>query len=173
MTIDPVIATIVQYGLAWLFLAAAMHKARDLVDFRSVLATYRVVPDALVTPAAWVVMAAEIAIGVGLLLRQPVAYAGAAALLVGYALVIALNLARGRRFIDCGCGGATQPLSTGLVVRNAMLAIVATIGLVPVASRTIGWIDIVSIVAGVVVAGALYGAINQLLAARARLEEWV
>jgi len=173
MTIDPVIATIVQYAYAWLFLAAALHKLADIADFRSVLATYRVLPEASVAAAAWLVVAVEIAIGVGLLLQQRAAYAGGAAVLVGYAAVIGLNLVRGRRFIDCGCGGATQPLSTGLVVRNAMLALVVTIGLVPVASRAIGWIDIVSIVAGVVVAGALYAAANQLLAARARLEEWV
>ncbi len=34
-----------------------------------------------------------------------------------------LNLLRGRRFIDCGCGGAAQPLSIGLVLRNVVLAI--------------------------------------------------
>jgi len=173
MTIDPVIATIVQYALAWLFLAAAAHKARDMVDFRNVVATYRVLPDALVGAAAWSVVGAEMAIGVGALLQQRIAFAGAAAVLSGYAAVMALNLRRGRRFIDCGCGGAAQPLSLGLIVRNLVLATAALCALLPTASRGIGWIDVVSMVAGVLVAGTLYAAANQLLAARARLEEWV
>jgi len=173
MTIDPVIATIVQYALAWLFLAAAMYKLRDIADFRIVLATYRVMPDAFVAPAVGLVVAIEFAIGIGLLLQRRIAYAAAAAVLVGYATVIGLNLVRGRRLIDCGCGGAAQPLSVGLVVRNCVLAVLALFGLAPVAARVVGWIDVVTIVAGVAAAGALYAAANQLLAARARLEEWV
>ena len=47
---------------------------------------------------------------------------GGAALLLAYAAVMAINLVRGRRFIDCGCGGAAQPLSLGLVLRNVVLA---------------------------------------------------
>jgi uncharacterized membrane protein YphA (DoxX/SURF4 family) len=173
MTIDPVIATIVRCALAWLFLAAAIHKLRDLGDFRSVLAAYRVMPEALVGAAAWLVAVFEIAIGVGALLRLPAAFVGAAVVLTGYAAAIGVNLTRGRRFIDCGCGGAAQPLSAGLVVRNGVLASVALVGLVPVASRAVGWLDVFAMVAGVAVVGALYAAANQLLAARARLEEWV
>jgi len=173
MTIDPIIATIAQYAMAWLFLAAAMHKVRDAADFRNVVATYRVLPDALVGVAAWSVVIVEIAIGVGALFREPAAFAGAAIVLLGYAAVMSLNLRRGRRFIDCGCGGAAQPLSPGLVARNGVLAVVALLGLAPIAPRAIGWIDVVSMVAGVVVVGVLYATANQLLAARARLEEWV
>jgi hypothetical protein len=173
MTIDPAIGAIIQYAVAWLFLAAAVHKVRDLTDFRGIVATYRVLPDAFVGVATWTVVAVEFAIGIGALLRQGAAFVGAAAVLLGYAALIGVNLLRGRRFIDCGCGGAAQPLSVGLVVRNGVLAFAALIGLVPVASRAIGWIDVVSMVAGVAVIGALYAAANQLLAARARLEEWV
>ena len=90
-----------------------------------------------------------------------------------YAGVMTINLLRGRRFIDCGCGGATQPLSVGLVLRNVVLAIAAITALVPAPARPLGWLDVVSMAAGVLVLGALYAATNQLLAARARLEEWV
>jgi Methylamine utilisation protein MauE len=173
MTIDPVIATIVQYALAWLYLSAAVHKLRDISDFRGVITTYRVVPEVLVGAVAWLVVGIEAAIGFGVLFRQPIAFAGAAMVLFGYAAVIGLNLLRGRRFIDCGCGGAAQPLSVGLVVRNVVLAMAAVCALAPTTSRAIGWVDVVSMVAGVLVAGTLYAAANQLLAARARLEEWV
>jgi len=39
-----------------------------------------------------------------------------------FTTAIAINLARGRVSIDCGCGGATgQKLSIGLVVRNLLM----------------------------------------------------
>jgi hypothetical protein len=173
MNVDPVIATIIRFALGWLFLAASAHKLRDMTDFRSVLATYRILPERLVVVAAWLVVVAEICIGVGMLWQFSVAYIGGAGLLLAYAGVMAINLMRGRRFIDCGCGGATQPLSIGLVLRNVVLAIAAVVALVPAPARPLGWLDIVSMVAGVLVLGALYAATNQLLAARARLEEWV
>jgi hypothetical protein len=101
------------------------------------------------------------------------AFIGGAALLLAYAGVMTINLMRGRRFIDCGCGGATQPLSIGLVLRNVVLAVAAITALVPAPTRPLGWLDVVSMGAGVLVLGTLYAATNQLLAARARLEEWV
>jgi uncharacterized membrane protein YphA (DoxX/SURF4 family) len=173
MNLDPVIATIIRFALGWLFLAASAHKLKDMADFRSVLATYRILPERLVTIAAWLVVAAEIGIGVGMLWQFKAAYVGGAALLLLYAGVMTINLMRGRRFIDCGCGGATQPLSLGLVLRNVVLAIAAVTALVPAPARPLEWLDIVSMGAGVLVLGALYAATNQLLAARARLEEWV
>jgi len=45
------------------------------------------------------------------------------ALLVLYSSAIAINLVRGRRDIECGCGGAAThvPLSGWLLARNAAL----------------------------------------------------
>ena len=118
-------------------------------------------------------VALEVCIGLGMLWQLSVAYVGGAAMLLAYAGAMTINLVRGRRFIDCGCGGATQPLSVGLVMRNVVLAAAALIALVPAPARPLGWLDITSMIAGVLVLGALYAATNQLLAARARLEEWV
>ncbi len=118
MSIDPVIATILRFALGWLFLAAAAHKLKDMIDFRTVLATYRVLPQSIVAVVAWCIVLVEICVGLGALWQYAAAFVGAAALLLGYAGVMAINLARGRRFIDCGCGGATQPLSVGLLLRN-------------------------------------------------------
>src|SRR5512147_2676588 len=173
MSVDPVIAMILRFALGWLFLAAAAHKLKDMVDFRTVLATYRVLPQPVVAVAAWGVVVVEVCIGLGAMWQYPAAFVGAAAVLLGYAGVMGINLVRGRRFIDCGCGGATQPLSVGLVVRNVVLAMAALFALLPQAQRQIGWVDFVSMAAGVIVIAMLYAAVNQLLAARARLEEWV
>lgn len=54
----------------------------------------------------------------------PWAEAGAVALLLLFAAAMAINLARGRADIDCGCGQSflKQTLSWSLVARNAALA---------------------------------------------------
>lgn len=173
MSVDPVIVMIARFGVAWLFLAAALHKVRDSGDFRAVLAIYDVVPDRVVGAVAKLIIAVECVIAAGALAQYRPAYAGAAFVLFCYAGAIGVNLLRGRRFIDCGCGGAAQPLSAGLVVRNIVLSVGAFIALLPTLPRPLGWLDVLSVVAGGAVLGALYAATNQLLAARAQFEEWV
>ena len=173
MTFDPVIVLVVRLGLALLLLGAAFQKLRDIGDFRVVLATYRVLPDRFVGVAAWIVVAFEVVVGIGALLQIRPAYVGAIVLLLGYAGAMALNLWRGRRLIDCGCGGGVQPLTIGLVVRNVVLAVGASVALSPAFVRPLGWLDFVSVTGGTAMLVLLYAATNQLLAARARLEEWV
>ena len=46
----------------------------------------------------------------------------ALSLFVLYAVAISINLFRGRRHIDCGCGGDGTAIGWGLVVRNVVLA---------------------------------------------------
>jgi uncharacterized membrane protein YphA (DoxX/SURF4 family) len=174
MIVGPVAATIVRLALGWLFVAAATHKLNDMADFGSVLGTYRIVPERLVSMAAWLVTAVELAVGVGLVVHSRVAAIGAAALLIGYGAAIGVNLARGRRAIDCGCGGAPQPLSVALVVRNVLLAVAALALLLPFGTRPLTWVDVVATLLGVLVLGVLYTTANQVIAARARFEEdWV
>ena len=173
MTIDPVIVLLARLGLGWLFLAAALHKLSDIGGFRVILTTYRVLPERLVGVAAWGIAIVECVIGIGALLQRAPAHVAAVVLLLVYAAAIGLNLARGRRNIDCGCGGAAQPLSLGLVARNVLLALGGIIALVPTIARPLGWLDFVSVIAGTAVLGMVYAATDQLLAARARLEEWV
>jgi hypothetical protein len=173
MMVDPVIASIVRLCIAWLFLASAVHKLRAPREFRGVLAAYRMLPERLVMPVSIAIVLLELAIGGAALAQFSLAYAAAAAVLIGYAALMAINLARGHRLIDCGCGGVAQPLSGALVLRNLVVAAAAWLALLPASSRPLGWIDAVSILFGATVFGALYAAGNELLAARARLEEWV
>jgi uncharacterized membrane protein YphA (DoxX/SURF4 family) len=173
MTLDPVIVSIARLAIAWLFIASAVHKLRSLRDFRSVLVSYRLLPDSFVASAAIVVPLVELAIGGAALAQYPLAYVAAGIALLGYAAAMTINLARGRRLLDCGCGGVAQPLSIALVVRNLVLAGVAWLSLSPVAARPLGWIDALTILLGAAVAGVVYAAANELMAARARLEEWV
>jgi NADH:ubiquinone oxidoreductase subunit K len=101
--------------LAALHLAAAGAKLLDLRGFAAVLADYRMVPAALLLPLAIAVVVLEVAIGVGLLLRnwrRPAALT-AAALAGLYAVVLSATLARGIPLSNCGCFGVylARPLT--------------------------------------------------------------
>ena len=65
-------------------------------------------------------MGAEALVIVGLIVpaTRPAAAMLAFALLAIYGVAIAINLVRGNRRIDCGCGGAGQGLSWFLVGRK-------------------------------------------------------
>lgn len=154
---DPAAAGIVVGVVALVLLGAAWHKLSEPHAFLSALAAYRVVPLPLLDPLAKAIPWAEVVIAGGLLVpfsRLGALYA-AAALFALYGTAIALNLLRGRSYIDCGCGGAAHPLSWGLVVRNAVLAVAALAVTSPTAERAFDWLDAVTLVAGVL---AFYGA---------------
>ena len=165
---DPVIDVTVRAALALLFLAAAGHKVRDLGRFRSTLAEYRLLPAALVPAGTVLVVGTEAAIAVALVVPvlRVTALAAAAALLGLYGAAIAVNLARGRRDLDCGCTGPTvrRPISGWLVARNAALAAVALAAVTPVHGRTLVWIDGLTIAGATAVLAALHASLDRLLA---------
>ena len=125
--VAPLVASTAQIFVSLIFLAAALHKLRDPQRFVASLRDYRVLPATGVPAAAAIVGITEAAIVVGVWLPTLRAMAGAAAagLLVVYGAAIAINLARGRREIDCGCTWARdgQPISLALVLRNAVLVL--------------------------------------------------
>jgi hypothetical protein len=108
------------------FVLAAPQKAQHWRIFTGVLANYRLLPRALVTPAAALLPPLEMLVGVLLLSAQvrPFGAWAAIALLSVFAAAMAINLKRGRSEIDCGCGRSLlkQNLSWVLVSRNAGLA---------------------------------------------------
>jgi hypothetical protein len=148
--IDPVVAWVARVVLAGVFASAARHKWRHFTAFSAALAAHRLVPDALVAPLARGFAAAETAVAAGLLApaSATAASCAAAALLALYSGAIAINLARGRREIDCGCSARPQPLSGGLLARNAALAAAALPAALPAAQRTFVWVDALSAAAG-------------------------
>ncbi|HLK13052.1 MAG TPA: MauE/DoxX family redox-associated membrane protein [Candidatus Binatia bacterium] len=170
---DPAIVLVLRGALALLFLIAAAHKARDPGRFRAVLADYRLLPARLVAPAAVALPAVEGTLAAALCApgqRAP-GLVGAAALLLLYAGAMAVNLARGRRDVDCGCMGpaAHRPIAPGLVARNVALAAAAVAGLVPTAPRPLVWVDAVTAAGGTAALAALWGAAGRLLANRPAL----
>jgi hypothetical protein len=170
LTVDPALAIVLRAGLALLFATAAAHKLRDFGAFRDALEGYRLVPAPALGPSACGLIAAELGTAAALVLSEHGGVA-AAALLGLYSAAIALNLARGRREIDCGCFGPAmrQPLSLALVLRNLGLIALALVCLLPVGTRALGPLDALVIAAAVALAALLHGALNGLIANAPRL----
>ncbi len=119
--------------IALTYLTASFGKMRHWAVFQGVVANYRLLPDALVAPFAYLLPPFEMLLGAALLfgLLSPWTELAAAALLLVFAAAIGLNLKRGRRHIDCGCfqSALKQSLSWTLVVRNVVLALLLGIAL--------------------------------------------
>jgi hypothetical protein len=172
--IDNAVQTLLAIALAALFAAAALHKLRHRTRFDAQLAEYRLLPAALLVPAARVLAGLELAAG-SLLLTPPLrGYGGAlaAALLITYGAAIAINLARGRSYIDCGCGDTPQLLSPWLLLRNGVLAAGAVAVAMPGTDRSLGWIDWAVVVPAFLVLLITHAAVEQLLANASALREW-
>lgn len=174
MALDPVFTTVVRWALGVVFLTAAVHKLSDFSVFRATLSEYRLLPGALEASGALVIVLLELAAGVGMFVPVLAPFAAwmVMSLLVVYMLAIGINLARGRRDIDCGCSGPAmrQTLSGWLLVRNGVLLAAAALCLLPAASRQLIWLDSLTIVFGAGVFVLLYTSINLLIANGPRLK---
>jgi hypothetical protein len=163
---DPAVDIALRTGLALLLLVSAGHKLRDLAHFRATLADYRLVPAWLVSPAALVVVGVEVAAAAALVLLRTAGALAAAALLTVYAAAIGVNLARGRRHIDCGCAGsaARRTLSGWLVARNGALVGIALAGLAPVGARPMMWVDGLTVAGTTLLLAVVYATVDGLIA---------
>jgi len=149
---DPALVWTLRLGLAGVWLLAARHKLVDASAFRAAVSGYRIVPELLTGGVAWALIVAELAVALGLLVpatSAPAAAAGAA-LLVLYTGAMAINLARGRRDLACGCSwpGSSRPVGEGLLVRNGLLGALSLFAMSTPAVRSLGWLDAFSIAAG-------------------------
>lgn len=134
---EPLVTWGLRGFLALLFAAAALSKLSALEEFYGVVRNFRLMPDGLAKPVAFVLPVAELAVAAGLLITPLVlpAALAAAALLAVFGLAIAINVLRGRTWIDCGCfrNGMKQQISWSLVGRNVILTglALALAGLIP------------------------------------------
>jgi Methylamine utilisation protein MauE len=169
MTVDPSLVLAGRLLGTLVFAAAAAGKIRHRHELAGVVANYRLLPQRLAAPVAWIVVVLECLTALALASGMALA-AGAAlaiALLGGFALAMAINLARGRTEIDCGCfqSGLRQRLSAALVARNLLLAICLTplLGSGHARATVLQWAD--GLGAGLA-AYALYLALGELLSLR-------
>ncbi len=165
--IDPAVGALLASAFALLFAGAALHKWIDPERFAAAFRAYEVVPP----PLLWlsrIVPVLELAVAAALLPRA--ARSGAAALgmalLITYAAAIAVNLARGRRDLDCGCGGALERRAIGpwMVWRNLVLAALLAVLLLPWGPRPLIAVDALTIAVGTAVTALLYMTLDALLA---------
>jgi hypothetical protein len=171
--LDPAVRLALRGALALVLLGAARHKLRDRARFRAALAGYRILPERAVPALAALLPPAEIAVALGLLVPALAAAPplAAAALLSLYTGAIALNLARGRRDLDCGCGDPTraQRLSGGLLLRNAALVGLAGLAALPAQARSLVWLDALTVAASAATLALLVAAGELALANASRL----
>ncbi len=165
--LDPSPGILLVAALALLFASAAWHKARSVSEFTAVFVAYRVLPAAVSGRIAWAVPMLELAIAAALPWepsRRAAAVAGIV-LLIAYAGGIALNLARGRRDLDCGCAGAgnRRSIAGWMVWRNLLLAACLGVAAMPWSPRTLDAIDVLTIAGGLAVAVLLYLTLDRLL----------
>lgn len=174
MIIDSALQLLLSLLFGLLLLLASLHKMSRPLHFRGILASYKIVPQSLLTPAARIVPLIELSLGLAWLsgVNPMIVAIGTAGLLLLYAAAMALNIARGNTDIDCGCSfgsgkdKAGQQLSSGLVARNLTLALLSLLALLPVNGRVLGLLDYGLLALACCAIALSYAALNQLLANR-------
>jgi hypothetical protein len=170
---DPALAWILRLSLALLLVAAAWQKLQAPATFAAAVDAYRLAPARAARPLAAALLLGEVVAAAWLVVPSWQAQGAllAAGLLVLYAAAIAINLGRGRRDLDCGCGGPgmRRPVSGWLVLRNLVLAGAALLVLLPAGDRMLGWVDAITVLAATGSMAALWAAVGRLEANRPAL----
>ncbi len=134
------------------------------------MAAYQLAPDKLNVPMAFCLMITEPLIGVLLITDHLTLFAAVSAILITslYLAAMAINLARGRTHVDCGCSFSRReaPLSGWHLLRNGALLGITALILLPETTRMLGVFDGIQITAAVLVSGLLYLSGDALLANR-------
>ena len=150
---------------AIIFVVASHHKIVHWQRFKASVFAYKIIPGFLVTFSAGLLTLAELIVIGALIFLQPIGLFLSGALLTIYLIAITINMARGRHFIDCGCGDQPSPLSPALVLRNILLTSGAFgayfFGAWPVNIEITGSLVALSIA---IAAAGVYLTIDQLLA---------
>ena len=164
IAIDPAIRGLCAFALALIFGASGVMKLRDLEMFEGSLANYQLAPTWIERPLAYLLPIVECLAAAGLLMTstRTIAASTLLALLTIFTGAIAINLARGRTNIDCGCFGPAlrQELSGWLLLRNLFLMILAAAVIVPASDRAIESLDVATIVLGALTLVILYASAN-------------
>lgn len=166
--IDPAIGYVILSSGALLFASAGIHKLCGLSRFAAIFGAYRILPERLARPVAWVVPFVELGVAAALLWPpggRRAAVEPAVALLVAYAVGIGINIARGRRDLDCGCvmGQGRRAIAAWMVYRNLALAVLLSIAGSPWSSRSLNGVDLLTVLGAVIAGAMLYTSADRLL----------
>ena len=166
--IDPVLGWIAAAAAAAIFAGSGALKFYDLETFRGAVTNYRLLPQILEAPFAWIAPVVETAAALGLLLA-PIRSSSALVLVILLSVftgAIVINLARGRTDIDCGCFGPAlrQRLSWWLLLRNGVLFVLLIVAAMPVGGRAMDPLDYATVMMAAATVVVLYAAANYLIA---------
>jgi uncharacterized membrane protein YphA (DoxX/SURF4 family) len=163
-----VLATISTLLLSYLFLVGGWQKRADTAYFQQVITDYRLLPASWSPLLARAIPIVEICAGLALLIPalQLIALAAVATLLAVYTLAIALNIARGRRDLDCGCAGPgqEQTISGWLLGRNLVLISLALLSVPALQQLSMDWLGWSLALLGATLLALFYHVFNQLIA---------
>jgi uncharacterized membrane protein YphA (DoxX/SURF4 family) len=163
-----VLATISTLLLSYLFLVGGWQKRADTAYFQQVITDYRLLPASWSPLLARAIPIVEICAGLALLIPalQLIALATVATLLAVYTLAIALNIARGRRDLDCGCAGPgqEQTISGWLLGRNLILISLALLSVPALQQLSMDWLGWSLALLGATLLALFYHVFNQLIA---------
>lgn len=182
--LDPLLFQLIAVAFCLLLTSAGVHKLGDRLRFQGILAAYQILPVSLIAPLGWIIPLLEISLGLAWIVgwRTDLVSVATAALLTAYALGMAINLMRGRTYIDCGCGLASakasredngvQQLSVWLVYRNIVLIVLALATGADMTTRNFGVLDYFSLLAATLALTFIYGAFHQLLVNHNAIDSW-
>jgi hypothetical protein len=145
------VALFLRFGLAFVFLTAAVPKLLARGDFERALRNYGLLPGALVRPVAiwlpWAELTCALALFAGVALTA--VGSAAAVVLAVFTAAIAVNLLRGRR-IECGCYSLAAPrrIGWGLIARDLALLAGAVVVAVAAPERITSSDTVAALVAG-------------------------
>ena len=166
--IDPVFIWILGLTIAAIFTVSALMKLADLDEFRGAIENYRVAPESAAPILAILIPVAELGGAAAILIPAMRSYAAALllALIAAFTAAIAINLVRGRVYVDCGCFGPMlrQKISWQLVARNGALAALVILAAMPEFARPLEALDFATIALGAATIILIYAAANYLLA---------
>ena len=169
------VCTVSMLFFSYLFVTAGYKKRSDSEALRHTIVDYRILPESWAKPVAKLLPVIEILAGIALLVPPLLPFAAIAVCvsLLAYTAAIAINVARGRRDLDCGCAGpgAVQLVSSALLLRNGVLLIPSCyLVLHPsAASVSLGTVGLVLSLAAASLCALIYQAINQLLSNQDKL----
>ena len=132
----------IAWFLAWLFAQAAFHKTSAPEYYQELV--HRYVP-AIPSGRIWVALVATLEVGVALCLLvaqwRALGLIAAAALLLVYGALMAIEIMRGKAGAQCGCAGPGSSLGTSwsLVLRNGVCASLALLGLAGIGAADVSW----------------------------------
>ena len=175
---DDLILLTISAAFCMMFGVSGLQKARNLASFRQAIADYQLLPGVLTGVASILLTVFELQLAAGWCIAsvRPMAAWSTIILLTVYMLAMSVNLLRGRNYIDCGCsfGAANsgQPLSVWLLVRNLLLIMLATPGILAAAGRPLAATDILVLVASLLIGIILHAAFTQLMLNHAAIASW-